>query len=120
MPITQVAETYREFGRVIGLDWLSERFSVGETGTAYWETMAAAVLVDNLQEHWHALIGSVLRDASPDTSAAVAVAAWLDRHPTAAERLSHMLGELRSRDRVDNSNICVIDAELTLALTRCR
>jgi glutamate dehydrogenase len=120
LPITQVAETYREFGKVIGLDWLSERFSVGPTGTAYWETMAAAVLVDNLQEHWHALIGSVLQDASPDTSAAHAVAAWLDRHPTAAERLSHMLGELRSRDRVDNSSICVIDAELTLALTRCR
>ncbi|MCQ4118209.1 NAD-glutamate dehydrogenase domain-containing protein [Rhodococcus tibetensis] len=119
-PITQVAETYREFGRVVGLDWLSERFSVGETGTAFWETMAAAVLVDNLQEHWHALIGSVLRDASPDTSAADAVAAWLDRHTTAAERLSQMLGELRSRDRVDNSSICVIVAELTLALNRCR
>ncbi|RZL79569.1 MAG: glutamate dehydrogenase [Rhodococcus sp. (in: high G+C Gram-positive bacteria)] len=118
LPITQVAETYREVGRVVGLDWLSERFSVGETGTAYWEAMAGAVLVDNLQEHWHGLIGLVLRDASPATSAADAVAGWLTDHGTAADRLAQMLGELRSHDRVDNSSICVIDAELSLALTR--
>ena len=80
--------------------------------------MAGAVLVDNLQEHWHGLIGLVLRDASPATSAADAVAGWLTEHTTAADRLAQMLGELRSHDRVDNSSICVIDAELSLALTR--
>ncbi|MDJ0393944.1 NAD-glutamate dehydrogenase [Rhodococcus sp. G-MC3] len=115
LPITQVAETYREFSRVVGLDWLAERFSVGGTGTTYWEAMAGSVLLDNLQERRHGLIDRILRGVALETSATEAVSSWLSEHDTAADRLTQMLGELRARDRVDNSAICVVEAELSLA-----
>ncbi|MBY4128254.1 NAD-glutamate dehydrogenase [Rhodococcus fascians] len=119
-PVTDVADTYLEFGRVMGLEQLVERSTVASGGADYWEAMAGTVLVDALREHWHDMTEQVLRDAAHAISAADAVAAWQSVNTTSAERLCRMVGELHSVDMPSNSQVCVVSAELSLALSRCR
>ncbi|KQU56731.1 glutamate dehydrogenase [Rhodococcus sp. Leaf278] len=119
-PVTDVADTHLEFGRVVGLDRLVERSTVASGGADYWDAMAGTVLVDALREHWHEMTEQVLRDAAHTESATDAVAAWQSEHTMSAERLAQMIGELHSVEEPSNSQVCVVSAELSLALSRCR
>ena len=118
--IAHVAQTYLEFGRVVGLDRLVERSSVASGGADYWDAMASAILVDAIREHWHNMTEQVLSEAVHTESATDAVAAWQSVHTNSVERLAQMVGELHSVEGLSNSQVCVVSAELSLALSRCR
>ncbi|MFC7446366.1 NAD-glutamate dehydrogenase domain-containing protein [Rhodococcus daqingensis] len=115
LPITQIGQAYREIGREFGLDWVAEATQAG-AGAGYWETMAAAVIEDELHEGWHALAAVVLRDADPDTEAEAAIARWRSGNPTSSARLADLIGDLRRTGAVDSSRGCVVNAELALAV----
>ncbi|MFE3442647.1 NAD-glutamate dehydrogenase domain-containing protein [Nocardia sp. NPDC059180] len=113
--VDQVGQAYREVGREFGLDWLASAALAGPTA-GYWETMAGAVIDDDLHESWHSLVAAVLRAADPDASAGEAVEAWRAVHPTGSERLAAIIGDLRRTGHVDSARGCVANAELALAV----
>ncbi|MFF2083244.1 NAD-glutamate dehydrogenase domain-containing protein [Nocardia sp. NPDC058176] len=119
LPIPQVGQAYREIGRVFGLDWVAEA-SQSAVGAGYWETMAAAVIEDELHENWHALAAVVLHGADPDTEAEAAIATWRSDNPTSSARLEHLLGDLRRTGSIDSARGCVVNAELALAVRGSR
>ncbi|MFB7721545.1 NAD-glutamate dehydrogenase domain-containing protein [Nocardia sp. NPDC056100] len=114
LPVALVAQTYRELGELIGLDWLATTFATVRTSD-HWETLAAAVLADELQSRWHALVAAVLSEATPGDSARDHVTAWKDTQ--AATRLIELVGQLQRSDTVDIARLCVVNAELATAAT---
>ncbi|GAB4583242.1 NAD-glutamate dehydrogenase domain-containing protein [Nocardia sp. IFM 10818] len=109
LPVPLVAQTYRELGEVIGLDWLAKTFA--ETRTSdHWETLAAAVLGEELRSRWHALTAAVLTEADPGDSARDLVSTWIAT--PAATRLLELVGRLQRANRADIARLCVVNAEL--------
>ncbi|MFD1815031.1 NAD-glutamate dehydrogenase domain-containing protein [Rhodococcus gannanensis] len=113
--VTRAAQAYRELGSGLGLDWLCTAMSPdGKAG--YWDTMAADVVADELQERWHALVEVLLSDLGAEEPVAEAVDRWRESNPTGSARLTTMIGELRSEGRADGVRGCVVSAELALAV----
>ncbi|WP_327143780.1 NAD-glutamate dehydrogenase domain-containing protein [Nocardia sp. NBC_01327] len=112
LPVALIAQTYRELGECIGLDWLATTFATTPTGD-HWETLAAAVLADELQSRWHALAAAVLANAAPSDSAHDLVTAW--RATPSAARLLDLVGQLRRSAHADIARLCVVNAELAAA-----
>ncbi|WP_245717445.1 NAD-glutamate dehydrogenase domain-containing protein [Nocardia jejuensis] len=112
LPVPLVAQTYRELGELIGLDWLATAFTEITTSD-HWETMAAAVLADELHSRWHTLTAAVLTDAGPEDSARELVTAWSTT--PAATRLLESVARLRRSASVDIARVCVVNAELSEA-----
>ncbi|MBL1075152.1 NAD-glutamate dehydrogenase [Nocardia sp. 2] len=112
LPVALVAQTYRELGELIGLDWLARTFAT-TPASDHWETLAAAVLVDELHSRWHALAAAVLHEAGPEDSARHLVTSW-SVHPHAT-RLLDLVGELRRSGTADIARLCVVNAELAAA-----
>ncbi|WP_067543858.1 NAD-glutamate dehydrogenase domain-containing protein [Nocardia crassostreae] len=114
LPIPLVAQTYRELGDLIGLNWLSDTFAETRT-TDHWETLAAAVLTDELHSRWHTLTASVLSNATPTDSARDLSTAWSTT--PAAIRLIELVNRLHRADRADIPHLCVVNADLATAAT---
>lgn len=114
LPVPLVAQTYRELGDLIGLDWLAETFAALRT-VDHWETLAAAALADELQSRWHALTAAILTDATPTDSARDHITTW-SQTPTAT-RLLDLIGQLRRSGKADIARLCVVNAELGAAIT---
>ncbi|WP_330183340.1 NAD-glutamate dehydrogenase [Nocardia sp. NBC_01503] len=112
LPVPLVAQTYRELGELIGLDWLATTFATTRTSD-HWETLAAAVLADELQSRWHTLVAAVLAEASPGDSAREHVIGW--KSTPAALRLVELVARLRRSGTVDIARLCVVNAELATA-----
>ncbi|MFD7842840.1 NAD-glutamate dehydrogenase domain-containing protein [Nocardia sp. NPDC059764] len=112
LPVALVSQTYRELGDLIGLDWLAMTFAATRTSD-HWETLAAAVLADELQARWHALAAAVLSSASPADSARDHIAAW--KSTPSALRLVELVARLRRSGTVDLARLCVVNAELATA-----
>jgi glutamate dehydrogenase len=113
--VTRAAQAYRELGSGLGLDWLCTAMAPdGQAG--YWDTMAADVVADELQERWHALVEVLLSDLGAEEPVAEAVDRWRESNPTGSARLTTMIGELRSEGRADGVRGCVVSAELALAV----
>ncbi|WP_242676715.1 NAD-glutamate dehydrogenase domain-containing protein [Rhodococcus sp. ABRD24] len=113
--VTRVAQAYREIGVTFGLDWLADAIPAGAP-TGYWDTMAADVITDELQEHWHGLVAVVLQDLGTDEPVADAIDRWRAGNPTSATRLADLIADLRRSGRVDAARGCVVNAELALAV----
>ncbi|MFE3255417.1 NAD-glutamate dehydrogenase domain-containing protein [Nocardia sp. NPDC059091] len=112
LPVPLVAQTYRELGDLIGLDWLATAFDAKPVSDR-WESLAAAVLGDELQSRWHALTVAVLAGADPTASARDLVTAWGDTD--SAARLRELAGGLRRSGVVDIARLCVVNAGLAEA-----
>lgn len=114
LPITVVAQTYRELGAATGLEWLVASLSERKAGD-HWEAMATAVVTDELHSRWHALTREVVTHVQPDESARASVEAWRRNSPARTARIVNLITDLRQTGVVDIARGSVVSAELALA-----
>ncbi len=111
--VGSVANLYRQVSELLSLSWLVTRLEAHVT-TNWWDSMAAAVVRDDIAERHHELV-RVLMPSNDDVGAS-RVSEWQARSQAAIGRFTRMTAEIRRDGVVDVSRACTISAELRLLI----
>ena len=114
----EVAGTYLEIGRRLGMDWLRERI-VALPRENRWQTLARAALRDDLYACKRQLTADVLGQGKRRKRAPSQVTAWVDDNASAVERCQRVLGDLQASGQTDFAMLSVAMGEMR-ALQRLR
>lgn len=111
--VDSVAGLYMQVSELLSLSWLVTRPEAHVT-TNWWDSMAAAVIRDDIAERHHELV-RVLMPSNDDVGAS-RVSEWQARSQAAIGRFTRMIAEIRRDGVVDVSRACTFSAELRLLI----
>jgi glutamate dehydrogenase len=118
LPVTDVVDAARTVDDELELGFLVDALA-DVPGALHWESMATAVLRDDLDVARRDLLVHALREGAPQEGSAAAspaerVASWFARRAAPLERLRTTAAELKSYSRLDIAMLCTVVAELRL------
>jgi glutamate dehydrogenase len=107
----EVAQTYLELGRCLGLDWLRACI-VALPRDNRWQTLARTALRDDLYACKRVLTADVLGHAKRRKRAESRVKAWIDDNADAVARCQQVLADLQASGQTDFAMLSVAMGEI--------
>jgi glutamate dehydrogenase len=111
LEVSEVAATYIELGRSLGLDWLRARI-VALPRENRWQTLARTALRDDLYASERVLTADVLAHSKRHKRAESRVNAWIEDNAAAVARCQQVLADLQVSGQTDFAMLSVAMGEI--------
>nr|WP_296773479.1 NAD-glutamate dehydrogenase domain-containing protein [Rhodococcus sp. (in: high G+C Gram-positive bacteria)] len=109
--VETVAGVHAQTGELLSLFWLTDRLEDHVT-TNWWDSMASAIVRNDLAERHHELVRALIPSENPDGSNLIE--GWRVESRASIERFTRMVSEIRRDGVVDVSRACTAAGELLL------
>jgi glutamate dehydrogenase len=111
LDVGEVAATYIELGRSLGLDWLRARI-IALPRENRWQTLARTALRDDLYASERVLTADVLARSKRHKRAQARVNAWIENNTAAVARCQQVLADLQVSGQTDFAMLSVAMGEI--------